>query len=151
MISPDRVGTTDSSSVLSALDFAPSIGALAGLAPVSADGQDVSNTLLGRQALEHRAAPLTWRRPPDRPGPKDAPFPDLAMRDGNWKFLCMVDGTRPELYDLSTDPAESHNLAGAHPDLATQMKDHLLKWNAAMPKDRPEPPRQTKLAPKTDG
>ena len=150
-ITPDRAGTTDSTSILCALDFAPSLRTLAGLAPVSSDGQDASNALLGKQPLDQRTAPLVWRRPPDRPGPKDAPFPDLAIRDGNWKFLCMSDGSRPELYDLSTDLSESHNLTGAHSDRVTQMKNDLLKWNASMPKDRPDPPRQPNPAPKADG
>jgi len=84
-------------------------------------------------------------------GGSGAPFPDLAIRDGNWKFLCMSDGSRPELYDLSTDLSESHNLTGAHSDRVTQMKNDLLKWNASMPKDRPDPPRQPNPAPKADG
>ena len=137
LISPDRAGTTDSTSVLCALDIAPSLRALIGLAPVASDGQDVSRALLGKQPLDRRSGPLTWRRPPDRPGPKDAPFPDLAMREDNWKFLCMSDGSAPQLYDLATDPAESRNLADQHPDRAAQMKAHLLKWNESMPKDRP--------------
>jgi uncharacterized sulfatase len=141
LISPDRAGATDDTSVLSGLDFAPSIRALAGLPAASTDGQDASAALLGQRPLDHRAAPLTWRRPPDRPGPKQDPFPDLAMRDGNWKFLCMADGSAPQLYDLSADPAESHNLADEHPDRVTQMKADLLNWNASMPKDHPDPPR----------
>lgn len=149
LISAEHAGTTDSTSVLSSLDFAPSVMAIAGVTPATAgDGQDASDALLGKRPLTERVASLFWRRPPDRPGPTQDPFPDLALRDGNWKFLCMADGSSAQLYDLSTDPSESHNLAEKHPDRATQMKDQLLKWNASMPKDNPAPPNQSKAAPK---
>lgn len=152
MLPKDRIGTTDSTSVLSGLDLAPSVMALAGLHNTTSDGQDVSAALLGKQPLSHRAAPLFWRRPPDRPGTKEAPFPDLAMRDGNWKFLCMTDGSAPELYDLTTDEGEKHNLASAQPQRAAAMKKQLLNWNASMPNDHSEPRiSQPGARPKVDG
>jgi uncharacterized sulfatase len=125
--------------------------ALAGLKETTSDGQEVSDALLGKRPLHHRAAPLFWRRPHDRPGTKQDPFPDLAMRDGDWKFLCMADGSAAQLYKLSTDPSESRNLAEAQPDRVTQMRIRLLKWNASMPKDRPAPPNQPNAAPKPQG
>src|SRR4029079_9921834 len=98
-----------------------------------------THALHSKQPLSRPAPPLFWRRPPDRPGTKEAPFPDLAMRDGDWKLLCMTDGSAPELYDLATDPGEAHNLAGEHPDRVAAMTKRLLDWNATMPKDHPEP------------
>jgi hypothetical protein len=61
------------------------------------------------------------------------------MRDGDWKFLCMTDGSAPELYDLATDEGEKHNLASTQPERVAAMKKQLLNWNASMPKDHSTP------------
>ncbi|HEU5069415.1 MAG TPA: sulfatase-like hydrolase/transferase [Verrucomicrobiae bacterium] len=124
------VGTTNTSSVISGVDLLPSVARLAGVtlpAQVAFDGEDFSQTWLGRAAAQ-RTRPLFWVRPPDRPGPADNRWPDLAIREGNWKLLLMRDGTRPELYDLSHDEHESHNLAGEHPDIVNRLRDQLLAW-----------------------
>jgi len=42
----------------------------------------------------------------------------LSVRDGRWKLILRYDGDRfyrPRLYDLVSDPAEQHNLAGERP------------------------------------
>ena len=59
------------------------------------------------------------------------------MREGNWKLLCMEDGSSPELYDLGKDQGEKTNLAGTEPGRVGAMRKRLLAWNAGMPKDRP--------------
>jgi uncharacterized sulfatase len=148
----DSVGTTDTTSVIAAVDFAPSIMALAGLKNTTTDGQEASEALLGKQPLSKRTAPLFWRRPPERGGTLQNPFADLAMRDGNWKLLCMADGSRPELYNLADDQGETKNLAAEQPQRIAEMKKRLLDWNAAMPKDRP-PPRlkAANAAPNAEG
>ena len=79
--------------------------------------------------------PLFWRRPPDRPGPENDRWPDLAMREGHWKFYMQYDGSRPRLFNLETDVSESKNLAGEQPDLTEKYRNMLNAWNAAMPKD----------------
>lgn len=39
----------------------------------------------------------------------------LGLRDANWKYHYYVDTGSEELFDLSTDPDEGHNLASRHP------------------------------------
>jgi len=51
-----------------------------------------------------------------------------AVRSGNWKLVRY--GTQPdELYDLSTDIAESKNLVAAQPEVAARLAADLAAWN----------------------
>ena len=137
LLEPEASGTTNTSSVLSAIDLVPSLLALAGQkTAVEFDGQNILPTLVGRSSAS-RGAPLFFRRPPDR----DRYYgidncPDLAMRSGKWKLLCEFDGTRAELYDLSQDSGEEQDLASVHPELTKEMVAKLLDWNAALPQDK---------------
>lgn len=69
--------------------------------------------------------------------------PAGAMRLGNWKLVEWFEDHRIELYDLSTDPGEQHDLAAEQPDraalLAKQLADWRLAVGAQMPKPNPVP------------
>ncbi|MPZ17526.1 MAG: sulfatase-like hydrolase/transferase [Luteitalea sp.] len=136
LLASDAAGTNDTS-ILSALDLNRSLYTLTDTPlPEGArlDGENVLDTLLGR-SNESRKAPIFWRRPPDRPGTNEAPNPDLAVRDGKWKFYSSYDGTAPQLYDLSTDISESKNLAEQQPDVVARLKKAVLQWNVELPAD----------------
>jgi uncharacterized sulfatase len=144
-------GTTNDATVISAVDVLPSVLALAGvkLPPGDAlDGEDLGATMLGR-ARATRTKPLFWVRPPDRPGPPAYRFPDLAVRDGDWKLLIDKDGGRPQLYDLSKDPGEATNLAAAKVDIVRRLKTMALAWRKTLPIDRMNKPAAD-AAPKHD-
>ena len=52
-----------------------------------------------------------------------------AMRDGPWKL--MVVGTdKPQLFDLTDDLAEAHDVAAQHPDRVAAMTAALARWKA---------------------
>jgi arylsulfatase A-like enzyme len=146
LMEPSAVGTTNDVSVIAGMDFPPSILELAGVPPpagVKYDGQSFARTMLGHDR-EIRQTPIFWRRPTDRPGTAADPFPDLSMRDGDWKFLCMLDGSSPQLYDLKSDIGEKKNLAAREPDRVKKMTAAALAWNATMPVnklDKPRPPQ----------
>jgi hypothetical protein len=97
------------------------------------DGVDVSGALLGK-GEKGREKALFWKRPPDRPGPAGMPFPDLAVREGNWKLLIREDGGGEQLYDLAADPSETKNVAGEQAEVTARLKKALLEWNAGLPK-----------------
>jgi uncharacterized sulfatase len=129
LIDKNRAGTTNDATVIAAIDVAPSLLDLAGVkAPndVQFDGVDMSDALVGR-SQPRREKPLMWVRPPDRPGPMNA-WPDLAIRDGDLKLLVNEDGSNAELYDLASDPGESHNLAESSPADAKRLTQELLAW-----------------------
>jgi uncharacterized sulfatase len=134
----DKAGTKNDTSVFAAFDLAPSLLAIAGVAApaeVKFDGENLAPVLLGKSDAS-RAAPLFWRRPPDRKMAYGAgPLPDLAVRDGRWKLLCEYDGTQPQLHDLATDPGEAANLAGQHPELVARLTKAVLAWDRTMPQD----------------
>lgn len=54
--------------------------------------------------------------------------PGGAVREGRWKLIVPYDTATQELYDLSTDPAESHDLAVAEPVRAAEMHRRLDQW-----------------------
>jgi uncharacterized sulfatase len=96
----------------------------------------LSASLIGKEQ-GRRSKPLFWVRPPDRPGPANDPFPDLSIRDGDWKLLINEDGGKPQLYDLSKDIAEKTNLAKAHADITERLKDTILNWRKTLPLEQP--------------
>ena len=49
-----------------------------------------------------------------------------AIREGNWKLL--RGGEREYLFDLSSDIAEKHNRAAAHPEIANRLRGKLTAW-----------------------
>jgi uncharacterized sulfatase len=140
LVSPEKVGQVNDTSVVCALDVPPSVLSLAGVTPQGAaeiDGDDVSEILLGRSDVS-RTGPVFWRRPPDRKFPRGQQQPahaDLAMRDGDWKLLCEYDGSLPELYDLRADPGEQRNVAGEHADIVRRMTAAVVRWHSSLPTD----------------
>ncbi|MFT6562492.1 MAG: putative sulfatase, partial [Limisphaerales bacterium] len=65
----------------------------------------------------------------------DKDLPDLAVRKGDWKFLCEYDGTDPQLYNLKTDRGETKNLASGHPKLVGKLTKPLIAWHKSLPPD----------------
>ena len=131
-------GITDTSSVLSALDLSPTFVALGG-GPTrpqpTADGQNVTSALLGRSLA--RQTPLFWEYGRNEvsyryPLGRDR-SPNLAMRQGHWKFLLNDDGSDPQLYDLTKNPTETINMAEQQPAVVTKMRQQLLDWRATLP------------------
>jgi arylsulfatase A-like enzyme len=134
-------GSHNETSVFAAFDLVPSLLQLAGVKPpeaVTFDGENVVDTLLGKSEAS-RQAPICWRRPPDRKywsGQGLPPQPDLAIRAGDWKLLCEYDGSKPELYDLAKDRAETTNLAARQPEVVAQLTARVCAWHQSMPADK---------------
>jgi uncharacterized sulfatase len=131
-IEKSAVGSTNGTTVVTAMDVAPSICSILGIkSNAKYDGMDMSDALLGK-SVPQRTKPVMWVRPPDRPGPKDE-LPDLAIRDGKWKLLVKRDGSRAELFDVVADPNETNNLAEKEPQLAKKLSDEVIAWDKSIP------------------
>lgn len=136
LIPASKRGTRDEFTVLSSVDLVPSLLRLAGVDLRSAanfDGVEMSAALLGKAAAS-RSKSLFWKRPPDRPGPPEDRWPDLAIREGAWKLLIQEDGSRPQLYNLLKDPSETENLAAKRPEIVERLRKSALSWNETLPK-----------------
>jgi arylsulfatase A-like enzyme len=135
---PGRVpaGVVNESTVLSAVDFLPTLCGLAGIPPPAAggDGEDMSAVLLGQP--RERSQALFWEYGRDasylRPGLERDRSPNLAIREGRWKLLMNADGTDVELYDLRQDPYEQQDRIGDHPKVAGDLSVRLRAWRATL-------------------
>ena len=58
-------------------------------------------------------------------------LPLTGVRDGKWKLITELNSSRPKLFDLNTDPGETRNLAGQHPDIVATWQQRLRGWAAA--------------------
>lgn len=131
-------GTINQTTVVSGLDFFPSIAKLARVAlpeSVKFDGEELSRAWLGK-TKNVRTKTLFWNRPPDRGGANKKSLPDLATREKNWKLLIMRDGSNPQLFDLAIDSGETKNLAEQHPDVVKRLSQPLLAWWRSLPESR---------------
>jgi N-acetylgalactosamine-6-sulfatase len=127
----------DSDSVLSAVDFLPTLCGLAG-APTprdtardDSDGEDVSDALLGGGHRRERPLLWEWRFP--IAGHPIHKSPRLAVRDGGWKLLLNPDRSRVELYDIPRDPMELHDRTGQHPEVVDRLATRALDWSSRLP------------------
>lgn len=118
-------GRVDSTSVLSGVDWLPTLCSLAGIPidPAQFSGEDVSAVWLGEE--RPRTKDLFWK--------VSKPHSPVAMRRGPWK-LYQPYREPAQLYDLSTDPAERQNVADQHPSEVRELSAALQSWNAKLPK-----------------
>ena len=85
-----------------------------------------------------RKAPIFWEYgrnetfgfPREYPGQRS---PNVAMREGKWKLLVNADASSTELYDIDSDPNETHNVAGDKPKIAKRMSEAALHWRRSLP------------------
>lgn len=138
LLEETKAGSINKSSILAAIDLAPSILELAKVDPktdASFDGESLANVLTGKSD-DSRSRPLFFRRPPDRDSFYGvADLPDLAVRSGEWKLLCEYDGSEAQLFNLPSDRGETKNVAAAHPEIVASLTESLVAWHRSMPQD----------------
>src|SRR5690606_5717977 len=116
-------------------DVMPTLAEAAGCAdrvPAGNDGLSMLPLFSGKgEAPDHEA--MYW----------ELWGPDLhrAARQGHWKAVWPGESNPIELYNLESDEAETHDVAGEHPDVVAALK-------AVMEREHTDPPPQTEpLAP----
>lgn len=105
------------------------------------DGVSFFDLLKNPQA-PHQRAPLFWHYPH---WGNQGGIPSAAVRDGDWKLIEFYWKKRLELYDLSSDPGETKNLAETHPEkvlaLRTKLETFRKDTQALMPTPNPNSPK----------
>jgi len=107
---------------------------------------DLAPTLLDLAGIPDRDAMEGLSLLPTVFGVRDANYDTLyyseatwevkrAIRSGRWKLIDSIEQDphgRPmqELFDLEQDPAEQHNLADQHPEVARELEQRLHAWVA---------------------
>jgi len=130
-------GRTDRDTILSGVDFLPTFAALAGIPlgervrAAAIDGEDLSAALRGRPVARQRPVFFEWFF--EVVGDRAYLPPPLAVRDARWKLYTDYAGGAVELYDVTRDPGERENLAGANPAVARRLKDAVLAWVKSLP------------------
>ncbi len=123
-------GATSDTPVCS-LDLLPTTCALAGVDPPHDRPLDGANflPLLENQPIK-RPHPLYWEysRAISKPWV-------ISLREGPWKLLATARLERFQLYHVSDDPAETHNLAAEQPDRVQAMAAIARKLHAEMAAD----------------
>lgn len=132
-------GRIDNETVLSALDFLPTLGTLTGATvPTDIDGEQAGEAWLGRKWTRQRALAWDWRYA--FVGDPIHHSPPLAIREGNWKLLLDPAGRRaPELYILPDDPGELDNVAAEHPEVVRRLEKEARQWRERMPVSPEDP------------
>jgi arylsulfatase A-like enzyme len=123
-----RAGTT-TDHVCAFWDMLPTFAELGGAeAPRGIDGLSFAPVLRGQPAPRHET--LYWENLEG--GGKQ------AVRAGNWKAVRLnvsrAGAAKLELYDLARDPAEQHDVAAAHPDIARRLEQVMTVSHVPSPR-----------------
>ncbi|MEN8716394.1 MAG: FAD-dependent oxidoreductase [Verrucomicrobiales bacterium] len=132
--------------VWSGVDFLPTMAAVAGAAlPVdlTIDGENCIDVMKGKTI--GRKNPLFWEWKFEVQGNQDYTSPQVCMLDGSWWAGWQPDGSRVELFDISTDPEQRTNLKDEYPEVSAEMVQQLSDWKAEIP-EAYTPPSETSHA-----
>ncbi|MEQ9439546.1 MAG: sulfatase [Cyclobacteriaceae bacterium] len=119
------------------MDIYPTLQAIVGRESKgqTLDGEDISPLLYGRPLAER---PIFWHFPiylqaydEQLDQGRDPLFrtrPGSVVRLGDWKLHEYFEDGELELYQLSEDMGEAHNLADTHPQKAKELYQLLIDW-----------------------
>lgn len=107
----------------STLDLLPTLVALAGLPPVegSLDGEAIIAQLTGAAESNERTFFYFTTGTEVR-----------AVRRGDWKLLLPFRDQPAELYEISSDPGETFDLASNRPAMVRELSDVVQAWRSAV-------------------
>ena len=125
---PGRLAAGGSSSQVGiTMDLTASILAAAGVKPPPGyrpEGLDLVALLRKGTPVERT---LFWRLPPAPNSTGTPPATQRAARRGKWKY--MDDRGQYFLFELSADPGERQDVAQQHPDVMSELRALVVKWD----------------------
>jgi arylsulfatase A-like enzyme len=122
MIHPERKRAGSSSPYFASThDIAPTLLALAGVeAPSGMDGTDLSPLFEGDDV-------------PERPFAYGGYFNHFYVRTDQWSYVADNHGEHRQLYDLTLDPAEVHDVAPQNRDVHQALHARLIETIGGLP------------------
>jgi arylsulfatase A-like enzyme len=108
---------------VTSMDFYPTLLELAGLPSRDdqhMDGKSITNNLFHPDQIEKRT--LVWHYPHYH---GSAWRPGSAIRQGRWKLIEFYEENKVELYDLTREIGEMHDVAEQNPDTADTLRDEM--------------------------
>ena len=86
---------------------------------------------------------LFWHKASERPT-QTGDYLSSAIRSGKYKLIDFYEQNRVELYDLSKDPGETHNIINEKPKVAKKLLDKLNKWKKEINVNMPDKEKMKK-------
>jgi arylsulfatase A-like enzyme len=119
------------------MDFFPTMLELAGLPlneELHADGLSFVDLLQGRDSRVDRT--FYWHYPHYH---GSTWTPGASIRDGDWKLIEFYHRETVELYQLSEDPGEQHDLSTTHAEKTAELLSKLHGWQRKLDAKMPQP------------
>ena len=122
-------GSTSAEPVIT-MDLAATAAAVFANTPQGTAPAGLADGLNLRPVLENPSVKLPreaifWHYPHYHPG---GSTPYAALRDGDWKLIQYYENGRHELFHLSVDPGEQHDLAADEPARVMELARKLFDW-----------------------
>ncbi len=124
---------TTNSSVLCSIDVLPTIMSLTGISmgTYKPDGLDMSAAIHG--SVVERTKPLYWEFRVKQTSRWNDRSPMAAIRRGNFKLLANSDGSRSELFDMSTTKGMREVNESTSSGTRASLLQALQTWQATLP------------------
>jgi arylsulfatase A-like enzyme len=126
-------GAVNATPVIS-LDWTATMLELAGAKPLDQQRGVSLAPVLGGGEIPPR--PLFWHYPHYHPG---GATPYSAVLENNWRLIEFFEDSHVELFHLSDDPEEKHDLAASQPAKAAELSRRLQAWRESMGAQLPAP------------
>ncbi|MRI01303.1 sulfatase-like hydrolase/transferase [Kriegella sp. EG-1] len=97
------------------------------------DGISIVPAILGQKMDRNKPIFWDWRFSSNRPDF----WPSAAVQENNWKLLTNSETERTELYNISSDWAEEHDIASENPEKVTELLEKLNRFQQSLPKNPP--------------
>lgn len=95
------------------------------------DGMSLKPFLTQKKQPALATRDLFWHKASQRPT-STGDYVSTAIRSGRYKLLDFYQQNRIELYDLQSDPGETHNLATEQPQITRQLMQKLNDWRRSV-------------------
>jgi N-acetylgalactosamine-6-sulfatase len=127
-----KTGIVDKTTELTTLDLLPTFLELAeGTLPkgYESDGESIASLIKGKQFKRKKPIYWDWRFSFDRTNF----WPSAGMQEENWKILINEKLNRTELYNISTDWVEQHNVSAENSERVVAMIEKLRAFQETLP------------------